>query len=172
LTEYVTAPLGMNDTSITLSESQKNRLTQGYSLLLDFDLFGIPLAAKNWDMGVFAGAGGIRSSMNDMLTFLAANMGVEENPIQSAVASSLEPRFTVNERIQLGLAWHLIRLADGSDTLAVHDGGTGGYRSLIAFLRDRKIGVVVLSNSDADVNDPGLSILASLADVDVAVLKN
>lgn len=172
LTECVTAPLDMNDTSITLSESQNNRLAQGYSLLLDYDLFGIPVTVGNWDLGVFSGAGGIRSSMNDMLTFLAANMGIAENPIQSAISSSLEPRFTVNERTQLGLAWHLIRLADGSDTLAVHDGGTGGYRSLIAFLRNKKIGVVILSNSDADVNEPGLSILASLTNVDVDALKN
>ncbi|HOV60721.1 MAG TPA: serine hydrolase domain-containing protein [Candidatus Hydrogenedentes bacterium] len=171
LIHYVTTPLGMKDTSITLSESQKNRVAQGYSLFLDFDFVGLPTAVENWDLGVFAGAGGIRTSMNDMLKFLAANMDIGENPIQSAVASSLQPRFEVNDRLRVGLAWHLAQLKDGSDTLVVHDGGTGGYRSLIAFLRDKKIGIVVLSNSDANINEAGLAILASLAGLDVSLLK-
>ena len=40
-----------------------------------------------------------------------------------------------------------------------HDGGTGGYRSYAGFLRNRKLGVVVLANSDFEVDDIGAHLL-------------
>jgi hypothetical protein len=36
-----------------------------------------------------------------------------------------------------------------------HDGGTDGYRSYAGFLRNKKLGVVVLANSDFVVDDIG-----------------
>ena len=33
--------------------------------------------AKNWDLDALAGAGAIRSTANDMLRYLRANMGVD-----------------------------------------------------------------------------------------------
>ena len=40
-----------------------------------------------------------------------------------------------------------------------HNGGTGGYRSYLGFDPARRIGVVVLSNVDASVDDIGIHLL-------------
>src|SRR5262245_43489768 len=69
----ITEPLGMPDTSITLSASMKQRMATGHSLAL------APVA--NWDLPVLPGAGALRSSANDMLTFLSAFFGYKESPL-------------------------------------------------------------------------------------------
>jgi D-alanyl-D-alanine-carboxypeptidase/D-alanyl-D-alanine-endopeptidase len=63
----ITQPLGMPDTGITLSSSQKQSMATGHNTML------APVA--NWDLPTLAGAGALRSSANDMLTFLEAFLG-------------------------------------------------------------------------------------------------
>ena len=77
-------PLGMSDTSITLSPSQQERLAVGHSVQLR------PVA--NWDLPTLAGAGALRSTVNDMLTFVEANLGLHELPLQAAMAETHAPR--------------------------------------------------------------------------------
>ena len=69
--ELVCQPLDMNDTMIALSDSARGRLAQGH------DADGRP--AANWDIPTLAGAGALRSTATDMLTFLEANLALEEN---------------------------------------------------------------------------------------------
>src|SRR5262249_28609816 len=54
----ITEPLGMLDTGITLSSSMQQRMAAGHDSML------APVA--NWDLSTLAGAGGLRSSANDM----------------------------------------------------------------------------------------------------------
>jgi len=42
-----------------------------------------------------------------------------------------------------------------------HNGGTGGYHSFIGFDKSKRLGVVVLSNSNNDIDDIGLHLLES-----------
>jgi D-alanyl-D-alanine-carboxypeptidase/D-alanyl-D-alanine-endopeptidase len=57
----ITEPLGMPDTGITLSSSMRQRMATGHDPTLT------PVA--NWNFATLAGAGALRSSANDMLTF-------------------------------------------------------------------------------------------------------
>jgi D-alanyl-D-alanine-carboxypeptidase/D-alanyl-D-alanine-endopeptidase len=43
-----------------------------------------------------------------------------------------------------------------------HNGGTGGYRSLLAVVPERRAAVVVLNADTRSVDRPGLSLLADL----------
>src|SRR5262249_18223278 len=58
----ICAPLGMDDTRITLSGSMQQRLARGHNSAL------APVA--NWDFLAMAGAGALRSTANDLLKFL------------------------------------------------------------------------------------------------------
>src|SRR5690606_17265741 len=64
LRERITGPLGMTDTAITLSAEQEARFAPG------LDIYMQP--ARPWHLNVLAGAGGIRSTANDMLEFASA----------------------------------------------------------------------------------------------------
>ena len=80
----ITQPLGMPDTGITLSSSMKQRMATGHNAML------APVA--NWDLPTLAGAGALRSSANDMLTFLEAFLGYKESPLAPAMKAMLEVR--------------------------------------------------------------------------------
>src|ERR1700683_4606198 len=69
----ITRPLNMPDTGITLSPSMKLRMATGHSAML------APVA--NWDLPTLAGAGALRSSADDKLTFLEAFLGYRESPL-------------------------------------------------------------------------------------------
>ena len=85
----ITQPLGMPDTGITLSSSMKQRMATGHNAML------APVA--NWDLPTLAGAGALRSSANDMLTFLEAFLGYKESPLAPAMKAMLEVRRPVGQ---------------------------------------------------------------------------
>ena len=152
VSERLLEPLGMSDTSTTLAESQQERLAIGHSVQLR------PVA--NWDLPTLAGAGALRSTVNDMLTFVEANLGLHESPLQVAMAETHAPRRDFpGPDMQIGLGW-VIRGGHGRE-LHWHNGGTGGYRSFLGFDLESKTGVVVLSNSGDSVDDLGFHLLDS-----------
>jgi len=145
-------PLDMPDTSIALSPSQRERLAIGHSVQLR------PVA--NWDLLTLAGAGALRSTVNDMLTFVEANLGLRDSPTHAAMTVTHEPRrdFAPPE-MRIGLGW-ITRGRHGRE-FHWHNGGTGGYRSFLGFDLESQTGVVVLSNSGDSVDDLGFHLLDS-----------
>ena len=148
--ERVLEPLGMADTSIALTDSMHERLATGHGPALE--------PAKNWDMLALAGAGGLRSTVNDMLTFVEANLGLAEAPPAEAIALTHHPRREfLGPEMEIGLSW-LIRKEHDRE-FVWHNGGTGGYRSFLGFVAESRTGVVVLANSSHSVDDLGFHLL-------------
>jgi len=105
-----------------------------------------------------AGAGALRSTVDDMLRFLAANLGLTESPISDAMQDSHRRRQEFSgPQMHIGLGW-IVRQGHGR-TIHWHNGGTGGYHSFAGFDKERKKGVVVLSNSSNDIDDIGFHLL-------------
>ena len=145
-------PLEMSDTSISLSPSQQERLAVGHSVQLR------PVA--NWDLPTLAGAGALRSTVNDMLTFVEANLGLLESSLHEAMAVTHAPRREfAPPSMRIGLGW-ITRSGHGRE-LHWHNGGTGGYRTFLGFDLASQTGVVVLSNSGDGVDDLGFHLLDS-----------
>jgi len=148
----ITGPLAMTSTSIALSPDQQRRLAVGHNDRL--------APVPGWDLPTLAGAGALRSTANDMLTFLAANLGATPSPLATAMSAMLiDRRPTGMPGLDVALAWHIF--TRNGDDLIWHNGGTGGYRSFIGFSPRTKVGVVVLSNTStvAGVDDIGLHVL-------------
>ena len=145
-------PLGMNSTRITLSPEMKARLAVGHNQGLE--------SVENWDLPTLAGAGALRSTANDMLTFLAANLGYVKSPLAPAMAAmSKVRRPTGQPGLEVALGWH-IWTTNGKE-IVWHNGGTGGYRSFVGFDPKARIGVVALSNTftAVGVDDIGRHLL-------------
>jgi serine-type D-Ala-D-Ala carboxypeptidase/endopeptidase len=149
LAERVLRPLGMKDTVVALTPGLRSRLAVGHGET------GDPTA--NWDLPTLAGAGGIRSTVNDMLTFLAANLGSGPPEILADLGSTHTPRHDTGTTGHIGLGWH-IRSGQNIEVIW-HNGGTGGYHSFAAFDKARGTAVVVLFNSAANIDDIGLHLL-------------
>jgi len=150
--QQITEPLGLSDTVIKLSDEQRSRLAQGHNVDVQ------PVA--NWDFDALAGAGALRSTANDMLRFLRANLGEFNTPLRKAIELSHSQRREMGPGGgQIAIAWHI---QTGSGFLW-HNGGTGGYRSFAAFHPKRHVGVVVLSNTATSMLDAlGLEIIKLL----------
>ena len=134
----IAAPLGMTSTRITLTPEMKERMAAGYNAALK--------PVRLWDFQALAGCGALRSTANDLIAFLAANLGYKKSPLQPAMAAMLEVRIPGPAlNFQQALGWHIMQ-HNGRD-LFWKDGGTYGFASFIGFDAKAKVGVVVLANS-------------------------
>jgi CubicO group peptidase (beta-lactamase class C family) len=135
LAERITGPLGMKSTVVTLTPELQARLAPGH------DASGRP--EGNWDLPAFAGAGGIRSTVADMMRFLGANLSAGK-PLGETLAFAREVRYTPPEQGAhgVGLGWHVSPAG-----IHWHNGQTGGYHSFAALDTANGRAVVILADT-------------------------
>ncbi|MCA3030051.1 MAG: serine hydrolase [Rhodocyclaceae bacterium] len=153
----ILAPLKMDSTAITLTPAMREKMTTGH-----YQTVAVPY----WDLPTLAGAGALRSSTNDMLKYLAANVGFKSGLAATADVTTLLAAMQRTQRnttdtpdMGYGLGWSLNSSFDKK--IVMHGGGTGGFMTFVAFEPLRKRGVVVLSNSNSDISDIALHLLDS-----------
>ncbi|MYB10146.1 MAG: beta-lactamase family protein [Acidimicrobiia bacterium] len=143
IVQRILEPLEMADTAVNLTPPLQARMAAGHDQRLQ------PVA--NWDLAVLAGAGALRSTVNDLVTFLEANLGLRQTPLREAMQRTHVPQVTDPAMgMDLGLGW-LIADIDGRRFLW-HNGATGGYSSFIGFDPEAREGIVILSNSVISVD--------------------
>ncbi len=137
LRQEITGPLGLADTVVKLSADQQRRFLQGY------DQKHRPVHA--WDLDALAGAGAIRSTAGDMLTYLEANLHPGKHAaLSGAIASSHRLHESADQGAQIALAW----LYQGTDNGTYwHSGATAGFTSYAFFNPRADCAAVVLMNS-------------------------
>ena len=93
-----------------------------------------------WHLAELAGAGALRSTAADLLTFCeTVRDGTGE--LAGAIAETLRPRGSQG-RMEVGLGWFLL----GGGDLLMHNGGTRGARSEVRVERHSGTCVVVLGD--------------------------
>ncbi|WP_315729123.1 serine hydrolase domain-containing protein [Bradyrhizobium sp. SZCCHNS2015] len=149
--ERIFKPLNMTMSATEFTEAMRAHVASGR------DERGMP--AQNCELGALAGSGSIRSTVNDMLRYLKANMGIDPSPLADAMKLAQRPRNDIPKTaMRIGLAWMTT-----SKGLVWHGGATLGYRSFLGFTADGRRGVVVLTNSTAEVDDLGFATLDTAA---------
>ncbi len=134
----IAAPLGLRSTVVTLSPPLAARFASGH----DFD--GQP--TLHTDVPVIEGAGALRSTADDLLRFLAAELGLAATPLAGAMAAQLaarRPTGRADFQFQ-ALGWCVS--TDPGGEVAWHTGRTTGFRCFLGFDRSRGVGVAVLGN--------------------------
>lgn len=144
----IAKPLDLKNTRITLTPEMKQNLALGYS-------GGVQV--ENWDLPTLAGAGAIRSTAEDMMRYMQANMGLIKSNLYPAMQLSHKNTREAGAKPMVGLGWHI--MASGDQEIIWHNGGTGGYKSFIGFIKGGDKAVVVLSNSTVSVDDIGAHLL-------------
>ena len=145
----IAAPLGMDDTAVALSADQQSRFAQGHDLQLR--------PAGPWRFDALAGAGALRSTADDLLAFLEAAMGSAPADLAAAMRDMLAPRWPgPSPQIEMALGWMVLRGPAGP--IYFHEGGTNGFRTVMAFDPARRRGLVVLTNAAADPSPGGLAL--------------
>jgi CubicO group peptidase (beta-lactamase class C family) len=155
----------MNATSVSIPDDIKSRFAKGHIAGNESDLAFLPQEVR--------GAGAAYSTVNDLLKFLSANMGLINTKLNDAMQESLTIRHPVTE-FQLpfidpsghesptygyvGSDWNI--QTDLGKTIIWRNGGIDGYSSLIAFNPDKQLGVAILCSCNfSDV--PPIEIIST-----------
>jgi len=147
--QRITGPLGMRQTFVEVPAALRSRFAAGHNVAGD--------TVPYWRMDALAGAGALRSTAADMLTYVEAQLRPDATPLARAIDMSHEPRHDFGGVDRIALGW-LVRQRDSAQ-IRWHNGGTGGFRTFAGFDRARGIGVVVLSNMTVPPEDIGMHLL-------------
>jgi hypothetical protein len=120
----------MRDTVVSLSPEQQARFLQGHNA------DGHPVRA--WDLDSLAGAGALRSTAGDMLTYLEANLHPD-----SAVLESHKLRGDIEPGLRIAIVW----MYSPDQGTYRHGGTTPGYTADAFFNPKDAYAAIVLSNS-------------------------
>ena len=132
-------PLNMNSTTLGLSKEQYKSVvnSKGFN--------GEP--QRTWKFSdVTKGAGNVYSNMDDMMIFLRFLMKQDTSCNLFPLLLEMEKeQIQINESQSMGLGW---RIHLGNEQKIIYHGGiTYGFKSLIAYNRYQKKGIVILTNS-------------------------
>ncbi len=148
LETVITRPLGMNNTRVSLSDGDEVTLAQGHTK------DGQP--TPNWDFMALAGAGGIRSTVNDLLLYLRAELGKGPKLLIETMQRTHIVTFTNGQRT-VGLGWQRNRV--GNEVWLMHNGATGGYVSFVGFNPQRKTALVLLCNTAGGIDEAAFALI-------------
>jgi CubicO group peptidase (beta-lactamase class C family) len=146
--QQVLQPLGMQETVVALPPALRARFIAGHD--------GRLAPAHAWDLDALAGAGALRSTADDMLRYLEAQLNPDGVEATSPAGSSLPVALKRSQQLQadadtglrIAYAW-LHAPASGNWW---HNGGTGGYTSYAFFNPEEGYAAVVLVNMGIGTN--------------------
>jgi serine-type D-Ala-D-Ala carboxypeptidase/endopeptidase len=159
VTKKILNVLGMNSTSVNLSDEQKSRLATGHISGRELPLI-TPVASTPE-----IPSGSLYSSPSDMLKFVSANIGLIKTKLNSAMEEShliRDSRYignNTNTEIYVGLGW-FITTNLGKEIIWTNGGIVGGYNAFIAFNPSTERGIIVLCSAivdDVDITNLGLN---------------
>ncbi len=143
----VTGPLQMKETAFALSATQAPRVIQGHGDGME------PVDAGLGESGIFTGAVGAKSTVEDLLVYLDANLhpdryaagaapGSPGATLPAAFAIDHQLRGTVKPNTEVAFSW----LYDADSGRYEHGGTTPGYTAHVEFAPNQDRGIVVLYN--------------------------
>lgn len=134
----VLIPLNMNSTYIDFNDAPNGNIATGY--------VGNKIM-EPWKFNeIWMGSGALKSNLKDMMKYLKAN--IETSSDNLGLAFSKTHNKTFSGEYDMGLAWFISKLDDGQEIIW-HNGGTGGFSSIIGFNTTTKKGVVILTNTQS-----------------------
>ena len=136
--------LDMNDTYFSIGKKEKDRLVEGIT--------SKDKKAKPWEMDFINPAGAIKSTLNDMLKYAAAQLNPpnKQTSFLQATHDPLEygiklPEGKLWDGNSMGLGWWH-NLEQKENKFIWHGGASGGYTAFVGFSKEKNRAVVVLSN--------------------------
>jgi D-alanyl-D-alanine-carboxypeptidase/D-alanyl-D-alanine-endopeptidase len=137
--DRICRPLNMDSTRITLTPKLKARFAAGHSQP------GFVVPSSNF--GALAPVGELRSTANDMLKYVSANLGLTHTSVSAVMQKTQEVQVAqIMPETDIGLAWTISRDPLGTKIIG-HNGGTNGFLAYVGFEPARRRGVVVLASS-------------------------
>lgn len=136
----IARPLGMKETKITLTASERKRLAKGHYDNGSVALYGTPQTQA---------AGALRSSVSDVLKYIKYHL----NENDEVVRLSHQTTWGDIKYYASGLSWQMNKTAAGHRRIW-QNGGSFGFSSYCAIFPELRLGIVLLAN-ESDQNSQG-----------------
>lgn len=150
-------PLNMEDTTL----DSRDEAVDGDRMMPPTDAEG--KAGSRWHFSALMTAGSARSTTNDLLRFGEAACGGMMTPLRPAFAMARERWREIDRKRFVGLGWMVDweQVAENRPITTVwHNGGTGGYRSFLWLVPVRNMTLVVISNSEKELDASVARVIA------------
>jgi len=138
LREKITAVLQMRDTRIVMTARMKEHAAKGYTNGGIFD--------PN-EYNYMQGAGGLKSSVSDLLKYMAYQMNEKDPAVALSHKESWGFDMGGGNHYSCALNWQVITTASGRHRIS-QDGDLANCSGVMTFCPETKAGIVVLTNSD------------------------
>lgn len=146
--EIISVPLGLTNT-VEKIDPKTQKIIQVYNENGE--------QVTSWDFQALAGAGGLKSTVNDLLRFAQYQFKMPESVLENAMMLTRQFTFYLPPNTDIGLAWNMNM---SNEVISYwHNGGTAGSSAFIALLPDLKSAIIILSNSGNSVDNISTQIL-------------
>ncbi len=151
MVEKIWAPLEMENTFADFAEKKENIIVPGYDRAQK--------TTTPWSFGSFKGSEGIKTTSEDLVKFLKANMNLSQTGLEPVFAKNFgQTAFkSFNENLSVCMGWHTINM--NHFNIITHTGKTTGHNAFVGMVRETKTAVIILANSSVGVEDLALQIL-------------
>jgi CubicO group peptidase (beta-lactamase class C family) len=106
---------------------------------------GLGIEAEPWTFPPkLAGVGAVHATLDDMISYAQAALGSGDPATVAAIVKTGD-QLLATDGPAMGIGW--VRTDVGPHALVLHDGGTGGFSSLIAIDRVQRRAVIALSDT-------------------------
>jgi serine-type D-Ala-D-Ala carboxypeptidase/endopeptidase len=144
--QKIAVPLGMQDTTMTVTAAQAKRLAKGYDEKGEL---------QPYPLDMLLGAGALKSTVADLLKYAQWEMA-ERDP---AVKISHEPRFVLSDNFSVGLNWQMLKSRPYRRIW--QEGNLPGFMSMCVTLPELHVAVVALVNEDDKESSHAFSMMIS-----------
>lgn len=147
ISNKILKPLNLKQTYMLLSQVPEPLLAQGYSGNKE---------TNAWQFQALAGAGSIRSSIEDLLIYGIAHLAHTDNNLKTAMKLVTTSHYQ-QDQLNIGLGWHI-----NADGIIWHNGGTAGFSSIIMIdpVQQKVVAGITNTNHNSNIED----IVAHLMD--------
>lgn len=150
LSARVLMPLGQHHTGFALSATMADNLVAGHDAALQPARPLMDVSGYN----LMPAAGGLFSTIDDLLVLPAIALGLARSPLSTAMALSIRPQRRSSANADQALGWTIRK-----DGIVYRDGGTFGYAACVAWDLNARTGIAILSNQVAGVSDIAFHLL-------------
>ena len=134
--------IGMNDSYFEVPVNELGRFPQGYMKDPDGNVVSIP----HWDLYNTAidPAGGLRSTITDMVKYARANLVPPKSPLGDAISLTQKQLYFIKQNGKwIGMNW----IIEPSKGLIWHNGQTYGFNSILAISTTSRQAVVAMTDT-------------------------
>ncbi len=152
--KYIWRPMEMDDTYLNWDKESQAYITSGYDKASRL--------TKPWEYRSFAASEGIKTNSIDLCRFINYNMNSEEiGSLAASIAKSQELQVpnSLNKSISSAYGWQVYSRNKNGYPIYTYTGRTSGNNAFVAYIKETKTAVIILSNSVLGTEDLGLQVL-------------